>query len=169
MTMNMERKDMSYLRELYEEVILDHNRNPRNFGCQPDAANRHARGFNPICNDEFTVHLRINNGVIEEVSFEGVGCAISTASASMMTEAIRGKTEQQARDLFKSMHNLLMNVQPAGAVGKLAVLSGVHEFPMRIKCATLPWHTLRAALDQDSLTVCTEPLAPAVCATPDAD
>jgi nitrogen fixation NifU-like protein len=167
--MNMECKDMNYLRDLYEEMILDHNRNPRNFGYQPDTANRHARGFNPICNDEFTVHLHVNNGVIEDVSFEGVGCAISMASASMMTEAIKGKTEQQARELFRSMHNLLMDEQPAGSVGKLAVLGGVHEFPMRIKCATLPWHTLRAALDQDSTTVCTEPLAPAACATPDAD
>jgi nitrogen fixation NifU-like protein len=167
--MNMECKDMNYLRDLYEEMILDHNRNPRNFGYRPDTANRHARGFNPICNDEFAVHLHVNNGVIEDVSFEGVGCAISMASASMMTEAIKGKTEQQARELFRSMHNLLMDEQPAGPVGKLAVLGGVHEFPMRIKCATLPWHTLRAALDQDSTTICTEPLAPAACATPDAD
>jgi nitrogen fixation NifU-like protein len=169
MTKHMEHKDMSYLRELYEEMILDHNRNPRNFGSPPAAANRHAHGYNPVCNDEFSVHLQISDGVIEDVAFEGAGCAISTASASMMTEAIKGKTEQQARELFQSMHNLLTDERPAGDVGKLAVLGGVHEYPMRIKCATLPWHTLRAALDQEDDTVCTEPLAPDVCATPDAD
>ncbi len=159
---------MDQLRELYEEMILDHNRNPRNFERAPSGANRHARGFNPICNDEFTVHLRIDGGVIADIGFEGAGCAISTASASMMTEAVKGKTEQQARELFRSMHNLLTDTQPAGDVGKLAVLGGVHEYPMRIKCATLPWHTLRAALDGNDDTVCTEPLAPDICVTPDA-
>jgi SUF system NifU family Fe-S assembly protein len=168
LNMNTEYRDVSYLRELYEEMILDHNRNPRHFGYRPEGANRHAHGFNPVCNDEFSLHLRIDDGVIEEASFEGAGCAISTASASMLTEAITGKTVEQARELFRSMHRLLMNEQPAGQVGKLAVLGGVHEFPMRIKCATLPWHTLRAALDQDSDTVCTEPLAPDACSTPDA-
>jgi len=161
---------MSYLRELYEEMILDHNRNPRNFGPAPAAANRHAHGFNPVCNDEFSVHLQVKDGVIEDVVFEGAGCAISTASASMMTDAVKGKTEQQARELFDAIHGLLMNDKPAGEVGKLAVLGGVHEYPMRIKCATLPWHTLRAALDRQSETVCTEPLAtPDACDTPDAD
>jgi nitrogen fixation NifU-like protein len=162
-------KNMNYLRELYEEVILDHNRNPRNFDHRPATANHHAHGFNPVCNDEFSVHLQISDGVIEDVGFEGAGCAISTASASLMTEAVKGKTEQQARELFQSMHNLLTNEGPAGEVGKLAVLGGVHDFPMRVKCATLPWHTLRAALDQVGDTVCTEPLAPDVCSTPDDD
>jgi len=168
MTMNTE-QNMTYLRELYEEVILDHNRNPRNFGHAPAAANRHAHGFNPVCNDEFTVHLHVNDGVIEDIGFEGAGCAISTASASLMTEAVKGKTEQQARELFQSMHKLLTDERAAVEVGKLAVLGGVHEYPMRIKCATLPWHTLRAALDRLDDTVCTEPLAPNICAMPDAD
>ena len=158
---------MNHLRDLYEEMILDHNRNPRNFACKPAVTNRHAHGFNPVCNDEFSVPLQVSDGVIEDISFEGAGCAISTASASLMTEAVKGKTEQQARDLFRSMHNLLTEEAPAGDVGKLVVLGGVHEFPMRIKCATLPWHTLRAALDQDDETVCTEPMATVVCTPPD--
>lgn len=161
---------MTHMRELYEEMILDHNRNPRNFAHEPAGANRHAHGFNPVCNDEFNVHLQVRDGVIEDVGFEGAGCAISTASASMMTEAVKGRTEQQARELFQSMHNLLTATAPAGELGKLAVLGGVHEYPMRIKCATLPWHTLRAALDNDSdSVVSTEPLATDVCAAPDAD
>jgi nitrogen fixation NifU-like protein len=162
---------VNHMRELYEEMILDHNRNPRNFASEPPAgANRHAHGFNPVCNDEFNVHLQVTDGVIEDVSFDGAGCAISTASASLMTEAIKGKTEQQARELFQSMHRLLTEAAPAAGLGKLAVLGGVHEYPMRIKCATLPWHTLRAALDQESdKVVCTEPLATTVCTTPDAD
>jgi nitrogen fixation NifU-like protein len=159
--------NMNHLRDLYEEMILDHNRNPRNYAREPARSNRHARGFNPVCNDEFSVHLQVHDGVIEDISFEGAGCAISTASASLMTEVVKGKTELQARELFRSMHNLLTEKAPAGDVGKLVVLGGVHEYPMRIKCATLPWHTLRAALDQDSETVCTEPMAPVVCATPD--
>jgi nitrogen fixation NifU-like protein len=167
--MNKE-KPVNHNRELYEEMILDHNRNPRNFAREPASANRHAHGFNPVCNDEFSVHLQVTDGVIEDVGFEGAGCAISTASASLMTEAVKGKTEQQARALFQSMHKLLTTAAPGAELGKLAVLAGVQEFPMRIKCATLPWHTLRAALDQDSDTVvCTEPLASAACATSDAD
>jgi nitrogen fixation NifU-like protein len=148
--------DLSTIRELYEEVILDHNRNPRNFMVAPEGANRHAHGYNPVCNDEFTVHLKIEDGIITAAWFEGAGCAISTASASMMTEAITGKTEAQVRALFRSMHNLLTQEAEAGDVGKLEVLAGVHEYPMRIKCATLPWHTLRAALDRESETATTE-------------
>ena len=147
---------MSFLRELYEEMILDHNRNPRNFQKVPEGANRRAYGFNPICNDEFTVHLKVEDGVVKDIGFEGVGCAISTASASLMTESIKGKTEAEVRALFEGVHNLLMDEGPADNVGKLKVLGGVHEYPMRVKCATLPWHTLRAALDNDDQTVCTE-------------
>jgi nitrogen fixation NifU-like protein len=169
MNLPTQHRDMSFLRDLYEEMILDHNRNPRNFGTAPASANRHAHGFNPVCNDEFSVHLQVHDGVIEDARFEGAGCAISTASASLMTEAIRGKTEQQARTLFESMHKLLTDAQPAGEVGKLAVLGGVHEYPMRIKCATLPWHTLLAALEQDDGTVCTEPLQADVCPVSDDD
>lgn len=167
--MNTPGKDTDPLRELYENMILDHNRNPRNFSRIPEASNRHARGFNPVCNDEFTVHLRIRDGVVEDAAFEGAGCAISTASASMMTEAVKGKTEQQAHELFRAMHLLLTEQQPSATLGKLAVLAGVHAFPMRIKCATLAWHTLRAALDQEQGTVCTEVAAADRCAVPDAD
>lgn len=159
---------MDPMRELYEDMILDHNRNPRNFEHRPAGANRHAHGFNPICNDEFRLHLRVDNGVIVDIGFEGAGCAISTASTSLLTEAVKGKTEAQARALFRSMHDLLTDAAPAADVGKLAVLGGVHEYPMRIKCATLPWHTLRAALDGNRDTVCTEPADTEVCRTPDA-
>jgi nitrogen fixation NifU-like protein len=169
MNMLNERNDTGYLRDLYEEMILDHNRNPRNFGSGPAGANRHAHGFNPVCNDEFHVRLRINDGVIEDIGFEGAGCAISTASASMMTEALKGKTERQARELFDAMHTLLTDAKTVADVGKLAVLGGVHEYPMRIKCATLAWHTLRAALEQESGTVCTEPLQNDVCPAPETD
>lgn len=148
---------MREMRDLYEEVILDHNRNPRNYPVIPQGANRHAHGFNPVCNDEIILHLKVDGGVITEAGFEGAGCAISTASASMMTESIRGKTEAEVRALFAAMHSLLTGEGGAGDVGKLAVLAGVHEYPMRIKCATLPWHTLRAALDGDSGTISTEP------------
>ncbi|MGD2138437.1 MAG: SUF system NifU family Fe-S cluster assembly protein [Gammaproteobacteria bacterium] len=148
---------MAYLRELYEETILDHNRNPRNFMSVPEGGNRHAHGFNPVCNDEFTVHLRVEDGIIKDAGFEGAGCAISTASASLMTESIKGKTEAEVGELLQGVHNMLMEQGDAGDVGKLEVLAGVREYPMRIKCATLPWHTLRAALDRKQETVSTEP------------
>jgi nitrogen fixation NifU-like protein len=164
-----EQQDRSSLRDLYEETILDHNRSPRNFGEAPAGANRHAHGFNPVCNDEFSVHLRVSDGVIQDIVFEGAGCAISTASASLMTEAVKGRTEQEARALFRAMHTLLTEARATGEIGKLAILSGVQEYPMRIKCATLPWHTLRAALDEDSGTVCTEPLELDACRIPETD
>jgi nitrogen fixation NifU-like protein len=148
---------MPELRDLYEEVILDHNRNPRNYLVTPEGANRHAHGFNPVCNDEITIHLKVDDGVITDAGFEGAGCAISTASASLMTESIRGKSVEEVQTLFRNMHNLLTQEGAAGDVGKLEVLAGVHEYPMRIKCATLPWHTLRAALKGEAGTVSTEP------------
>jgi len=147
---------VSDLRALYEEVILDHNRNPRNYLHQPEGANHHAYGFNPLCGDEFTVHLKVEDGVITDVGFEGSGCAISTASASLMTEAIKGRTIDEADALFRSMHSLLTREGDAGDVGKLQVLSGVHEYPARVKCATLAWHTLNAALHGEAGTVTTE-------------
>ncbi len=150
-------------------MILDHNRNPRNYLTCRKAANRHAHGFNPVCNDEFSVHLQVKDGIVEDVGFEGAGCAISTASASLMTEASRARRRHEVRALFQGVHDLLTEEDRPGDVGKLEVLAGVHEYPMRIKCATLPWHTLHAALDQLDDTVCTEPLAPDICATPDAD
>lgn len=147
---------MSELRSLYEEVILDHNRNPRNFQKNPPGSNRHAHGFNPLCGDELTIHLKVENGIVQDVGFEGAGCAISTASASLMTESIKGKTEAEVRKLFEHMHELLTQQGGATEVGKLKVLSGVHEFPMRVKCATLAWHTMKAALGNEQNTVTTE-------------
>jgi nitrogen fixation NifU-like protein len=146
---------MSDLRALYEEVILDHNRNPRNFLKNPEGANRHAHGYNPLCGDDFVVHLKVEDGVIQDLGFEGAGCAISTASASLMTEAMKGKTLEEAEKLFRGVHNLLTEEGSAGNVGKLEVLSGVREFPMRIKCATLAWHTLHAALEGNEQQVVT--------------
>ena len=152
---------MSDLRELYEEVILDHNRNPRNYPHKPADANHSAHGFNPLCGDEFHVHLTVKDGVITDVGFEGAGCAISTASASLMTEALKGLDEQHARDLFTRIHGVLTQEAPAGDdvpedLGKLAVLTGVKEYPMRVKCATLAWHTMMAALEGKEQTVSTE-------------
>jgi len=147
---------MSDLRQLYEEVILDHNRNPRNFHKKPGGTNRYARGFNPLCGDEFTINLEVEDGVIKDAGFEGAGCAISTASASLMTEALIGKTEAQARALFEDMHTLLTTNVDAPEVGKLRVLAGVREYPARVKCATLAWHTMQAALKSERETVSTE-------------
>jgi len=149
---------MPELRDLYQEVILDHNRRPRNFGRLADA-NRGAEGFNPLCGDKLKLYLKLVDGVIEDVSFEGAGCAISTASASLMTEALKGKTEQEAQALFEGFHALLTTGRGADSavpLGKLEVLSGVHEFPVRVKCATLAWHTLHAALQDEARLVSTE-------------
>lgn len=146
---------MSDLRDLYQEVIIDHGRQPRNFGPMPEA-NRNAEGFNPLCGDKLTLHLDVTDGVIRDARFEGAGCAISTASASLMTEALRGKTEAEAEALFGNFHSLVTGTDPAADVGKLAVLAGVREFPSRIKCATLAWHTLRAALADQPRPVTTE-------------
>jgi nitrogen fixation NifU-like protein len=144
------------IRALYEEVILDHNRNPRNFQKNPPASTHHAHGFNPVCNDEFHVHLRIADGVIQEAGFEGAGCAISTASASLMTEAIKGKPVEDVRRLFQGVHGLLTEGDQPEELGKLRILAGVREYPMRVKCATLAWHVLKAALDNRPGTVSTE-------------
>ncbi len=151
---------MNDLRELYEEVILDHNRNPRNYPKKPQGCNHSAHGFNPLCGDEVQIHLKVNDDVIEDVGFEGEGCAISTASASLMTEALKGKTVAEAEALFEEVHKLLTDEKqvgdPADLLGKLTVLKGVKEYPMRIKCATLAWHTMHAALVNEEDTVCTE-------------
>ena len=147
------------MRDLYEEIILDHNRNPRNYRRKPEGANRTAHGHNPLCGDEVVVHLRVHDGIIEDVGFEGEGCAISTASASLMTEALKGKSADEARTLFDAMHWLLTesgDERTADELGKLAVLGGVREFPMRVKCASLPWHTLQAALERAAEPVTTE-------------
>jgi nitrogen fixation NifU-like protein len=142
------------LRELYQEVILDHSKRPRNFRALPDA-NRHAEGHNPLCGDRATVYLRVEDDVVREASFEGSGCSISTASASMMTDALKGKSLGEVRRLFESFHELVTadpsKAQTAAAeLGKLGVFAGVHEFPMRVKCASLAWHTMKAALEGGS-------------------
>jgi nitrogen fixation NifU-like protein len=135
------------LNDLYRDVILDHNRRPRNFGAL-DPADASAEGFNPMCGDRLTLRLRMADDRIEEIRFEGQGCAISTASASLMTEAVKGKTRAQALRLFENIHSLLTDEAATGGeeLGKLAALSGVREYPARVKCASLCWHTLASAL-----------------------
>ncbi len=138
----------SNLRELYQEVIFDHNRKPRNFHAMDDA-DHHADGHNPLCGDQLTVFLRIADDVVTEASFVGHGCAISTASASLMTEAIKGKPVAEVEALFQSFHAMLTDADAsadAPDMGKLAVFAGVREFPARVKCATLAWHTLHNAI-----------------------
>lgn len=133
--------------DLYRDVILDHNRSPRNFR-RIDAPTHSARGFNPLCGDKLTVYLVMNGDTVEDIAFEGSGCAISVASSSMMTEAVRGKTEAEAHELFQRMHDLLAgNSDDALELGKLGALAGVRQFPTRVKCASLAWHALVAALD----------------------
>lgn len=139
---------MSDLRELYQEVIFDHNRNPRNFG-RPARFDRSSEGFNPLCGDRLTLYIAFGeDGRVAQAAFEGQGCAISTASASLMTEALKGRSVDEAEALFQKFHGLVMGdggIDPA-TLGKLQVLAGVREFPARVKCATLAWHTLHAAL-----------------------
>ena len=151
---------MSDLRELYQEVILDHGRKPRNFGPLP-GANREAHGHNPLCGDKLDVQLKMKDGVVEDVKFEGAGCAISVASASLMTEALKGRTEAEAHALFEKFHALLtgeevFSPEQLEELEKLAVFSGVRDYPLRVKCATLGWHTMNAALEQADETVVTE-------------
>ncbi len=145
------------LKDLYRDVILDHNRSPRNFG-KLDPADARADGHNPLCGDRLTVSLRLNGDRLEDVKFEGKGCAISTASASLMTEAVKGKDKAAIGDLYEKIHTLLTQHDsvPDTSLGKLAALSGVREFPARVKCASLCWHTLNAALDKGAATVSTE-------------
>jgi nitrogen fixation NifU-like protein len=149
---------MNELRDLYQEVILDHNRRPRNFRTLPEA-NRRAEGHNPLCGDKVTVFLDVDDGGrIRDVAFQGSGCAISTASASLMTEALKGRTTEEIRELFHRFHDLVTTGAGEGSpeLGKLAVFGGVREFPMRVKCATLAWHTLLAALEGSGQPVSTE-------------
>ena len=141
---------MSDLLELYQEVILDHNKRPRNFGQLPDA-DRVAEGHNPLCGDRLTLYVASDGDRVDDLRFEGSGCAISTASASLMTEAVKGKTVAEAKALFEAFHELLtgdpsVRGEAAVELGKLAVFTGVREYPVRVKCATLAWHTLQSAL-----------------------
>ncbi|HET7293474.1 MAG TPA: SUF system NifU family Fe-S cluster assembly protein [Vicinamibacteria bacterium] len=150
---------MSELRELYQELILDHSKNPRNL--REIAGARHADGNNPLCGDKATIYVKLKGDLIEDVSFVGRGCSISTASASMMTEALKGRTTAEAEALFERFHDLVTGDpskphRDAQGLGKLAVFAGVCEFPVRVKCAALAWHTLRAALKDESAPVSTE-------------
>jgi nitrogen fixation NifU-like protein len=138
---------MAELDDLYQEQILDHNKSPRNFRAMENASSR-AEGFNPLCGDHVTVYVRLRDGRIEDISFQGSGCAISKASASMMTAELKGKKESDARELFDRVHKMLMGETGQGSenLGKLTVLSGVCKFPARVKCASLAWHTMNSAL-----------------------
>ena len=151
---------MSELTDLYQEVILDHNKKPRNFGVL-DSPDRQADGHNPLCGDQLRIFLQLDGNRVEDIRFEGSGCAISKASASLMTESVKGKTLDEAEEMFAGFRDLLTG-DPATReaaspkLGKLAVFEGVREFPVRVKCATLAWHTLQAALQDDSTTASTE-------------
>jgi nitrogen fixation NifU-like protein len=147
----------SDLRELYQEVILDHAKRPRNFRELPEA-NRKAEGYNPLCGDKATVFVRLEGDTVTDVSFKGAGCSISTASASLMTEALKGKTRAEVEALFDRFHRLVTSDPSKAAentapeLGKLAAFAGVCEFPVRVKCASLPWHTFKAALEGEPAT-----------------
>ena len=133
--------------DLYQEIILDHSKRPRNFHKMDDATRR-AEGYNPLCGDRLKLYVKVENGVVLDASFEGAGCAISTASASLMTESLKGKTKEQAMELLERFHKLLTTESNVSAeLGKLAVFCGVRDYPARVKCATLCWHTLKSALD----------------------
>ena len=148
---------MSDMRELYQEVILDHNKQPRNCYVM-DCANKSADGHNPLCGDTVRVYLRIEDGIIEEISFQGAGCAICTASTSLMTESVTGKSVEEAKGLFDEFHDMLTGVaeEQGLELGKLQVFEGVREYPVRVKCATLAWHTLNAAMEGEDENVTTE-------------
>jgi len=150
---------MTDLRELYQEVILDHSKKPRNYH-RLEAANHEAEGYNPLCGDHIKVYLLVRDGVVEDVAFEGAGCAICTASASMMTQQIKGRSAEEVERLFRNFHALVTEEETLGTsredLGKLEVFAGVRDYPVRVKCATLPWHTLHAALDNAGEPVTTE-------------
>ena len=149
---------MSELRDLYQEVILDHNKHPHNFG-ELAGADRHADGFNPLCGDKLAVYVNLDGDMITDVRFKGSGCAISKASASLMTDSVKGKTLVETRELFDRFLNLVTDGDVADddeALGKLAVFAGVRDYPTRVKCASLAWHTLRAAVEDRHDVVTTE-------------
>ncbi len=150
---------MSDLRELYQQLIFDHNKKPHNYR-KLEGANRQVEGYNPLCGDHLTVYLKMENEVIRDISFQGSGCAISKASASIMTDSLKGKTKAEAEALFDKVHKMLTGERDPTAdpqeLGKLEVLSGVSEFPVRVKCASLAWHTMHAALREKDETVSTE-------------
>ena len=142
--------------ELYQELILDHSKRPRNFHQMEDATNQ-VEGYNPLCGDKLKLFVKLEGGIVKDISFIGSGCAISTASASLMTESVKGKSLEQVAQMMERFHNLLTTDKPPAAnLGKLAVFSGVREFPVRVKCATLAWHTLKSVLTGASEVVSTE-------------
>ena len=153
---------MSELSELYQQVILDHNKKPRNFQ-KLEGANRTAEGFNPLCGDQLTVYMLMDEGVVKDLSFVGTGCAISKASASMMTQAVKGKTREEAQVLFDEFHRMVTGELDEAAeenhLGRLKIFAGVRDYPARVKCASLPWHTMHAALEGEE-TATTENLGP---------
>ena len=144
---------MSELSELYQQVILDHNKKPRNFR-KVETANHIAEGFNPLCGDQLTIYLNLEDDMVKEVGFEGSGCAISKAAASMMTQAVKGKSKEEAENLFQEFHSMvtgeLNEETDENSLGNLKIFAGVREFPVRVKCATLAWHTLHAALNKEA-------------------
>ena len=144
---------MSELSELYQQVILDHNKKPRNFR-KLETANHSAEGFNPLCGDQLTIYLNLEGDMVKEVGFEGSGCAISKAAASMMTQAVKGKSKEEAESLFQEFHSMVMGElneeTEENSLGNLKIFAGVREFPVRVKCATLAWHTLHAALNKEA-------------------
>ncbi len=146
---------MSELSELYQQVILDHNKKPRNFH-KLEAANRIAEGHNPLCGDQLTVYLNLDDDIVKEISFEGSGCAISKAAASMMTQTLKGKTKAEAEELFSEFHQMVTGAldeeTTPNNLGRLKIFSGVRDFPARVKCASLSWHTMRAALEGETVT-----------------
>jgi nitrogen fixation NifU-like protein len=146
----------SELQDLYQEVILDHNKRPRNFRVIEDG--QKAEGYNPLCGDRVTIYLRVENGRVADASFQGSGCAISKASASLMTDSIKGKTLQEVDQLFEKFHRMITRSsdEPVDDLGKLSVLAGVRQFPVRVKCASLPWHTLRSAVSARDEVISTE-------------
>jgi nitrogen fixation NifU-like protein len=150
---------MPDLRDLYQDVILEHSKAPRNYR-RLDRANHRAEGVNPLCGDRYTVYVDMDGDAIRDISFEGSGCAISKASASMMTQSVKGRTREEAEALFQSFRRVVTGQQPADGnqpeIGKLTIFSGVSEFPVRVKCATLVWHTLRAALNGERESISTE-------------
>jgi nitrogen fixation NifU-like protein len=149
---------MADLRELYQELILDHSKKPRNYREMPNA-NRKVEGFNPLCGDHFTVYMDLEGETVKDISFQGSGCALSKASASMMTQALKGKTKSDAEALFERFHGLVTGKTAgpeAESLGKLAVFSGVSEFPVRVKCASLAWHAMKAAIEGEADQISTE-------------
>ena len=155
---------MSELSELYQQVILDHNKKPRNFR-KIEAANRSAEGYNPLCGDQLTVYMQLEDEVVSDISFEGSGCAISKAAASMMTQAVKGKSKQDAETLFSEFHRMVTGELDEAAtenhLGRLTIFAGVRDFPARVKCASLSWHTMHAALNNQEITSTEGALDPA--------